>query len=272
MPEKSALKLTNIFQDINFTDFIIFTDMIIHAKASSVQVMSVIVMSDNIFGFSNITMLLQNFLDMPTEPRKTEKIDVAKEIIAPLNNTEELRKLQSAHEDIKGILLDNAKVHSTSNLFEGVPKKNAKSLISLHIKSQEIPKKEAAELKEELFTRKSTQQSSEVNYVTGKGDSSISFVYMKVASVTYNEDKIKKMDMAFAFLEVKFDLSNVEVHIKEDKKIWFIKIGTKTVTKFEPKKLTVKDQDDFANYMRYEAMENFKYDNPPDSDDDVESD
>ena len=31
----------------NFTDFI-FTDIIIHAKASSVQVMSVIIMSDNV--------------------------------------------------------------------------------------------------------------------------------------------------------------------------------------------------------------------------------
>ena len=55
MPDKSALKLTNIFRtqlftDINFTDFIfpIFTDIIIHAKASSVQVMSVIIMSDNV--------------------------------------------------------------------------------------------------------------------------------------------------------------------------------------------------------------------------------
>ena len=48
MPEKSLLKLTNFFTDINFTDFI-FTDIIIHAKASSVQVMSVIIMSDNVF-------------------------------------------------------------------------------------------------------------------------------------------------------------------------------------------------------------------------------
>ena len=52
MPEKSALKLTNIFRtllftDINFTDFI-FTDIIIHAKTSSVKVMSVIIMSDNV--------------------------------------------------------------------------------------------------------------------------------------------------------------------------------------------------------------------------------
>ena len=52
MSEKSALKLTNIFRtlsftDINFTDFI-FTDIIIHAKAYSVQVMSVIIMSDNV--------------------------------------------------------------------------------------------------------------------------------------------------------------------------------------------------------------------------------
>ena len=52
MPEKSALKLTNIFRtllftDINFTDFI-FTDIIIHAKTFSVKVMSVIIMSDNV--------------------------------------------------------------------------------------------------------------------------------------------------------------------------------------------------------------------------------
>ena len=33
--------------DINFTDFI-FTDIIIHAKASSVQIMTVIIMSDNV--------------------------------------------------------------------------------------------------------------------------------------------------------------------------------------------------------------------------------
>ena len=33
--------------DINFTDFI-FTDIIIHSKASSVQIMSVIIMSDNV--------------------------------------------------------------------------------------------------------------------------------------------------------------------------------------------------------------------------------
>ena len=38
---------TLLFTDINFTDFI-FTDIIIHAKASSVQVMSVIIMSDNV--------------------------------------------------------------------------------------------------------------------------------------------------------------------------------------------------------------------------------
>ena len=36
--------------DINFTDFI-FTDIIIHAKASSVQVMSVIIMSDNVVNY-----------------------------------------------------------------------------------------------------------------------------------------------------------------------------------------------------------------------------
>ena len=62
MPEKSALKLTNIFRtllftDINFTDFI-FTDIIIHAKTSSVKVMSVIIMSDN----ANHTILALFFL------------------------------------------------------------------------------------------------------------------------------------------------------------------------------------------------------------------
>ena len=36
-----------LVKDINFTDFI-FTDIIIHAKASSVQVISVIIMSDNV--------------------------------------------------------------------------------------------------------------------------------------------------------------------------------------------------------------------------------
>ena len=45
--KKSGLKLTNIFPDNNFTDYV-FTDIIIHAKASSVQVMSVIIMSDNV--------------------------------------------------------------------------------------------------------------------------------------------------------------------------------------------------------------------------------
>ena len=48
-----GVKKGEIFADVlygwplNFTDFI-FTDIIIHAKASSVQVMSVIIMSDNV--------------------------------------------------------------------------------------------------------------------------------------------------------------------------------------------------------------------------------
>ena len=41
---------TLLFTKTNFKDFI-FTDIIIHAKASSVQVMSVIIMSDNVVIF-----------------------------------------------------------------------------------------------------------------------------------------------------------------------------------------------------------------------------
>ena len=51
---------TLLFTDINFTDFI-FTDIIIHAKASSVQVMSVIIMSDNVRLYL-CTMLCQTII------------------------------------------------------------------------------------------------------------------------------------------------------------------------------------------------------------------
>ena len=42
--------------DVNFTNFI-FTDIIIHAKASRVQLMSVIIMSDKVFLLSSFNML-----------------------------------------------------------------------------------------------------------------------------------------------------------------------------------------------------------------------
>ena len=66
MPENSALKLANIFRtllfkDINFTDFI-FTDIIIHAKASCVQVMSVIIMSDNVV--QNLMVVYSKIYDL----------------------------------------------------------------------------------------------------------------------------------------------------------------------------------------------------------------
>ena len=70
--EKSTLKLTNIspdfiFTDINFTDFI-FTDIIIHAKASSVQVISLIIMSDNIVKSINTPDGWYNYR-LPKDPR-----------------------------------------------------------------------------------------------------------------------------------------------------------------------------------------------------------
>ena len=48
---KSVLKLTIFSPDFNihiYVTDIIFTDMIVHAKASSVRVMYVIIMSDNV--------------------------------------------------------------------------------------------------------------------------------------------------------------------------------------------------------------------------------
>ena len=182
---------------------------------------------------------------------------VANLIVDSLCETEETRtNLTQAEEAVRGLTFDKFEEKFLSNIMEGINLSDFENVVQRIADRHSIPSDKKDEILDGQYAEKNTMVSKEFVFNIGQTSQ---LVYCKVATIKPSDAKI---DLAFMYYKLDFQLSPNRIETKRKKRFLGIKIGTRTSTHYEPRNLSEKDQDHFTNYFRYKALRGFLQEHP----------
>ena len=178
-------------------------------------------------------------------------VDVAKALVSSFKIETIKTDLTETKDVLRGIEFDRFDEHHDHRVVKGITVDEFESVVRTIAASNDLPETFINEILVGRYVDTNRKQKKEFRFSEGK-DSSAWFCVVETAKVGSN-----KMDLAMAYFNLKFKMADREFHHTKDWTFLGASLWTDEWTTSEPRKLSMKDQNLFVNYLRAEAITGF---------------